>query len=92
MPSVTQRVITDDRIISLEINHQTDFAKGNLLSLSFFKMSHITCLSCIRTVFVFTVITKGRGDCQDYIGERNEPEPICYIGSLIYFYSRIATM
>lgn len=45
--------------------------------------------------FVCTVVTTSRADCHaDYIGERNEPGPICYIHSLINiaFYSRIETM
>ena len=63
MPSVTQGEIIDDKIITLEINYQTDFAKSSLLSLSFFRMSHTTSrFALYQNRFVSTVITTNRAD------------------------------
>ena len=46
MPSVTQGERIENKIITLGVKYQTDFAEGSLFSLL---MSHITCLPCIRT-------------------------------------------
>ena len=86
MPSVTQGEITEDKVTTLEINYQTDFAKSSLLSLSFCRMSHMICLPCSRTVLSALLLLQvglTSSDCHGYTGEGNELGLICYYRSLI---------